>query len=406
LKAFIRWILVLAVLGGAGVAGWMALSSPAKEGAPRTTPAALGDVERTVLASGVIEASALVSVGAEVSGAIKVLNVALGDAVKTGDVIAELDSLNQENALKVAQASLANVEAQRGLQEATLAKAQQALTRSNQLQSQQLVSDADLQTAQLAVTTADAQIKSIDAQIQQAQLAVDAAQLNLSRTKIIAPMDGTIVSLEVGVGQTVNASNSTPTIVKIANLDSMVVKAEISEADVPRVRPGQKVYFTILGAPNRPIEATLRAIEPAPESIADSTTSTSTGSAVYYNGLFDVDNPDHLLRISMTAQVTIVLDAVSKVIIVPSTALVRRGRDNVSVEVWNPQANAQEQRKVEVGLNNNIVAEIKSGLEEGDLVVVPTNSGTTGAGGNRQGAGGSNVFVGGGPRFFGGGPGG
>ena len=128
-------------------------------------------------------------------------------------------------------------------------------------------------------------------------------------------MDGTVVSLEVEVGQTVNASSSSPTIVKLANLDNMVVKAEISEADVPRVVPGQKVYFTILGDPNTRIDATLRAVEPAPDSISsDSTASSSSSTAIYYNGLFDVANPDHKLRISMTAQVTIVLDQADNVL--------------------------------------------------------------------------------------------
>ncbi|MEO6395407.1 MAG: efflux RND transporter periplasmic adaptor subunit [Devosia sp.] len=406
MKHLFRWIVVLLVLGGAAYGAYAMLQPAAVAETPRTVPVTRGNIERTVLASGVIEASALISVGAEVSGIVKMLNVGLGDDVKAGQLIAELDSLNQENAMKVAEASLAAVEAQRGLQDATLAKAQAGLARSNQLQSQQLVSDADLQAAQLAVSTAEAQIKSIEAQIQQAQLAVDAAELNLSRTKIIAPMDGTIVSLEVGVGQSVNANNASPTIVKIANLQNMVVKAEISEADVPRVRPGQKVYFTILGAPNRPFEAQLRAIEPAPESIADNAVASSSSSgAVYYNGLFDVANPDRLLRISMTAQVTIVLESAEGVLTVPATALARRGRNDVSLQIWNAATGRAESRPVKVGINNNVVAEITSGLAEGDLVVVPRGTVPTGStetgspGGNRGlfGGGGGAVFIGGGP---------
>ncbi|MEQ1899844.1 MAG: efflux RND transporter periplasmic adaptor subunit [Devosia sp.] len=397
MRRLVVWSLVLAVLAGAGIAAWMWTTQPTKQLAPRTSPVTRGSVERTVLATGVIEAAALVSVGAEVSGRIKALNVALGDSVMEGDVIAEIDALNQENAVKAAEAALANTKAQERMQEASLAQARTALTRSEQLQAQQLVSDADYQAAQLAVTNAEAQKDALAAQVQQAELNVDSAKLDLSRTVIVAPASGTIVSLEVGVGQTVNASNSTPTIVKIAELDNMVVKAEISEADVPRVKAGQKVYFTILGAPNRPIEATLRTVEPAPESIADSAGATaSTSGAVYYNGLFDVANPDHMLRISMTAQVTIVLEAVDNVLTVPSTALTRAGRADYSLKVWNAQLGTSEERKVEVGLNNNVVAEIKSGVNEGEVVVLPTPAagGNANSGGNAGG--GARVFFGGG----------
>ena len=371
MKHALRWGIAVLILGLAAAGGWVALQAPAKDEVPRTTAVTRGDVEETVLATGVIEASSLVSVGAEVSGSIKTLNVALGDQVKAGDVIAEIDSLNQENAVKAAEAALANISAQGKIQEATLAQAKVTLERAEKLNPLKLISDADYQTAQLVVTTTEAQVEAINAQIQQSALNVDSAKLNLSRTKIVAPIDGTVVSLEVEVGQTVNASNSSPTIVKLANLDNMVVKAEISEADVPRVAPGQKVYFTILGDPDTRIDATLRAIEPAPESISsDTATSSSSSTAVYYNGLFDVANPDHKLRISMTAQVTIVLNTADNVLTIPSSVLSKKGKDgSYTLSVWNQEAGKAQPSKVEIGLNNNVTAEVKSGLDEGDLVV-------------------------------------
>ena len=403
MKRAVRWGLVILVLAVAGAGGWVALQPPAKEAAPRTVPVTRGNVEETVLASGVIEASSLVSVGAEVSGSIKTVNVALGDSVKTGDVIAEIDSLNQENAVKAAEASLANIQAQRKIQAATLAQAQVALTRANKLSPQQLISDADYQSAQLAVTTAEAEVEAIDAQIQQSELSVESAKLNLSRTKIVAPMDGTVVSLEVEVGQTVNASSSSPTIVKLANLDNMVVKAEISEADVPRVVPGQRVYFTILGDPNTRIDATLRAVEPAPDSISSDTTTSSSSSAIYYNGLFDVANPDHKLRISMTAQVTIVLDQAKDVLVVPSSVLTKAGKQGYSVVVWDQNTKKAEPKQIEVGLNNNVSAEVKSGLAEGDQVVTTsasTASGTASSTRSGQASANRSLLGGGGPPPF------
>lgn len=399
MKRWLKWI-VLVVLLGAGGAGWLVFSAPAKDEVPRTTPVARGNVEETVLASGVIQASSLVSVGAEVSGRIKTLNVTLGDDVKAGDVIAEIDSLNQENAVKAAQASLANTEAQKTIQTANLGQAKTALERAEKLSPQKLISDADLQAAQLAVQTAEGQLQAIDAQIQQAEINVEAAQLNLDRTKIVAPSDGTVVAVSVEVGQSVNANNSSPTIVKLANLDKMVVKAEISEADVPRVEPGQKVYFTILGDPDTRIDATLRAVEPAPDSIAsDDTSTTSSSTAVYYNGLFDVANPGHKLRISMTAQVTIVLKTADDVLTVPASVLTRKARDgSYMLPVWNQQKEAVEPTKVTIGLNNNVTAEVLSGLKEGDLVVNATAAAaSTTRSGNAQGGANRNILAGGGP---------
>jgi macrolide-specific efflux system membrane fusion protein len=183
----------------------------------------------------------------------------------------------------------------------------------------------------------------------------------------------------------------------------MVVKAEISEADVPRVEPGQQVYFTILGDPDTRINATLRAVEPAPDSIASDDTSTSSSStAVYYNGLFDVDNPGHKLRISMTAQVTIVLKTADDVLTVPASVLGRKGRDgSYTLEVWNQQKEAAEPRKVSIGLNNNVTAEVLEGLNEGDLVVNTTAAAATPRSGNTQGGNRNILTGGGGPGGFG-----
>jgi macrolide-specific efflux system membrane fusion protein len=401
-----RWLIAttLVALLGAGAAGYFVLAAPAEAEVPRTVPVTRGSVEETVLASGTIQASSLVSVGAEVSGRIKSLNVALGDDVKAGDVIAEIDSLNQENAVKAAEASLANIAAQQTIQQASLAQAKVTLERAEKLNPQKLISDADYQAAQLSVQTAEGQLQAIAAQIQQAEINVDTAKLNLDRTRIVAPSDGTIVAVAVEVGQSVNANNASPTIVKIANLDRMVVKAEISEADVPRVAPGQKVYFTILGDPDTRIDAMLRAVEPAPESITDdSTASSSSSTAIYYNGLFDVDNPGHRLRISMTAQVTIVLQSADDVLTLPASVLTQKNRDaGYTVEVWNPQQEAIEPRVIKVGLNNKVTAEVTDGLSEGDLVVsgTATSAAAAGGSGTRSGTSSRNLLSGAGAGGF------
>lgn len=375
-----RWLVTLLVVGSAGFgAWWYFLAAPQAATVPDTVVVGRGSIERTVLASGVLQANSLVAVGAEVSGRIEAVHVALGQDVRKGDLIVEIDSLDQENAVKTAQAVLAGIEAQKRSQQATLAMAEAALARSQQLSANSLVSRTDLETAQAAVDSALAQIDQLDAQIAQSVLSVEAAELNLARTRIVAPSDGTIVALLVDEGQTVNANSTIPTIVKIADLDTMVIKAEISEADVVRVSAGQRVYFTILGEPDVKIDATLREVEPAPTSISSDTASTE--SAVYYNGLFDVPNPDHKLRISMTAQVTIVLDEVDDALVLASGLVSRKDpQGNVMVSVYDPETETISPRRVEVGLNNNVMAEIRSGLSEGEQVV------SAGSGAPRGGA--------------------
>lgn len=367
MKLLIRLIVLVAVIG-LGYFAWQHFMAPAPAAEPRTTPVARGSVEQTVLASGILEASSLVNVGAQVSGRINTLHVALGDTVERGDLVAEIDSLEQENAVLAAEAALAGAEAQKRIQEANARQAEQTLARSRQLREQNLISASDLEAAEIAAEVARAQVEQFEAQILSARIQVDSANLDLDRTRITAPTNGTVVAVMAEEGQTVNASSDAPTIVKIANLDTMIVKAEISEADVPRVEPGQRVYFTILGMPDNKIEATLLDVEPAPETITSDTASTSSG-AVYYNGRFTVPNPDHTLRIGMTAEVTIVLEEVRDVLVVPSAALTKAGPDTNFVQVHDPQSGAIERREVTVGLDNNITAEIIEGLSEGELIV-------------------------------------
>jgi len=156
------------------------------------------------------------------------------------------------------------------------------------------------------------------------------------------------------------------------------VKAKISEADVTRVRPGQDIHFTILGEPDRPFATTLKSVEPAPESIKTETTTTSSSSsssdssatAIYYNGLLEVPNPDGRLRISMTAQVSIVLARARGVPTIPAAALGERDSDGShTVQVQGADGRTSP-RAVRVGVNNNATAEILSGLVAGERVVI------------------------------------
>lgn len=372
MKRIIRLLVILIILAGAGYGAWAYYNQPEEVVAPNTTAVTRGDIELNVLATGTLNAQTVVSVGAEVSGRIDALHVTLGQQVAKGDLIAEIDPLDKQNAVKIARAALLNNEAQKRIQEANANAARVAAERAERLFAQNLISEADYQSAQVAYETAEAQIEVIDAQITSAELSVEKAELDLNRTAITAPMDGTVVGLPVEVGQTINAAQTSPTIVKLADLSTMIVKAGISEADVPSVMPGQRAYFTILGAPDTPIDATLLTVEPAPESFQTSTTTsatTSSSSAVYYNGVLSVPNEDGALRISMTAQVTIVTAETHDALVVPASAVSTGPGGGTMVQVYDAASGTTTQRRVTTGLDNKVLIEITEGLSEGEQVV-------------------------------------
>lgn len=406
MKLATRIVIAVVLLAVASVGGWLYFARSEAPVAPQTVKVERGNITEAVLATGSLQASSITSIGAQVSGTIQTVAVKLGDAVKKGDLIAQIDSTNQQNAVKSAEASLANMQAQLLSKQADLKGAQAALDRADKLSPQKLISDADLMTAQAGLASAQAAVASLEAQISQARLAVDDANLSLARTTITAPAGGTVVAVLVNAGQSVNANQTTPTIVKIADLDTMLIKAQISEADITKVAPGQSATFTILGDPNTKIPATLLSVEPAPDAIATADTGLSTSdNAVYYNGLFSVVNPDHRLRIAMTAQVSITISSKTGVLTLPASALGTQGRNgDYRVGVYDPATGKIQPTPVKVGLNNNITAEITSGLNEGDLVIASRTSSATSRSTTTSGANGAARRLGG-PVLFGG-PGG
>lgn len=368
-----RWRFALAALVLLGLAAGAKFYFFPAQKAPAfvTATAALGDLEQSVLATGTLQAFKQVSVGAQASGQIKSLSVALGESIKKGQLIAEIDAMKQENDLRNTQAALLSAEALLGSRQALLKQAELNFQRQKELLAADAISRQAYEQAEATLGTSRADIKTSEAQIAQARIAADTAKVNLSYTRILAPMDGVVVALVAQQGQTVNANQSAPIIIKLARLDTITVKAQISEADVVRVKPGQKVYFTILGAPEKRYYTTLRSVDPAPDSIVtDTATTVKTATAIYYNGLLDVPNPEGLLRISMTAQVYVVLNEAKGVITLPSAAIAQAGRRGpTSVRVVNAQGKA-EKREVKVGINNNVNAEILEGLAVGEKVVL------------------------------------
>ena len=419
-------------------AAWFFLKPKQEQPQYITAAVSRGDIENSVLATGVLEATKMVSVGAQVSGQVRKMYVELGDQVKQGQLIAQIDSVRQENELKTAEASIKNQQAQLAVRQANLAKVEAEYRRQQAMYDQDATSRAELEAALASYKTAQADIAAINAQIEQSRLTLATAREDLGYTRIVAPMDGTVVAIVTEEGQTVNANQSAPTIVKLAKLDTMTVKSEISEADVMKVEEGQRVYFTTLGNSEKKHYATLRQVEPAPNSINTETSNSSStsSSAVYYNALFDVPNEDGKLRIDMTAQVSIVLDEAKNVLMIPAAAIQASNRpqrsrapgaDQAPAERGASEARGQrpagdrparltlteqeralidqgkaalamvrvlqadgsaKPQQVLTGLNNRVSVEIIKGLKEGDQVIIADGSDTSNDGAKRSNRGG------------------
>jgi membrane fusion protein, macrolide-specific efflux system len=277
-----------------------------------------------------------------------------------------------QNALRQSQVNEENLVAKKRATAAQLKDAKATYDRYKRLQPDDAISKQEYETAESNYQVQSANLVSLDAQIKDARIQIETARVNLAYTHIVAPIDGYVVGVVTQEGQTVIAQQLAPVLLKLADLDTMTVKAQVSEADVIHITPGQEVYFTILGEADKRYYAKLRGTEPAPQNFLETQASgvTKQNTAVFYNGLFDVPNPDHRLRISMTAQVRIVLDKAKDVLTVPVAALGSKNSDgSYPVRVLDAQGQAQ-MRNVQTGINNNVRAQIKDGLAEGDKVVI------------------------------------
>ncbi|WP_191002185.1 efflux RND transporter periplasmic adaptor subunit [Cupriavidus pauculus] len=373
-------IVTVAVLAVAAVAGafvWHRLSAAA---APMPLVAATrGDIEETVLATGTIVPMRQVNVGAQVSGQLKTLAVRVGDRVERGQLLAEIDPVLQQNELKRAEAALTHAEAQRTAQLAQLRQHRLAWKRELAMRQTDANTEADLDAARAQAEASAANVAALEATVRQARVAVESAAASLAYTRIVAPMDGQVISVTAEVGQTLVAVQSAPTILVLADLDEMLVKARISEADVVRVRTGQSGWFSILGAPLRRVPVVLRSISPAPPG-GDAPLAIGQGGAIYYHGEFLVANGDHALKPSMTAQVSIVTGRAAGAVRVPAAAVNgpdEQGRHTVQVARRGADGRLAgwETREVEIGLSDHVWVQILRGVEEGEAVMVEPQAG-------------------------------
>ncbi|MET3492995.1 efflux RND transporter periplasmic adaptor subunit [Variovorax boronicumulans] len=338
-------------------------------------------IESSVTALGTLQPRRYVDVGAQVSGQILRLQVQPGDVVEKGQLLVEIDPSVQRATVDAGRASLAGLRAQLAEQRAQHRLAGQQHARQHRMAIDGATREEDVQSAEAALASAAARIDNLQAQIAQTQATLKADEARLGYTRIYAPMAGTVVSVEAREGQTLNATYQTPNVLRIADLSSMTVWSEVSEADVRRVKAGMPVYFTTLGADRRRWQGTVRQLLPAPPTPAPKAGGSESGTTpaaagnkvVVYTALFDVDNADGALMPQMTAQVAFVEAATRDAAVVPAAALVPvagagGSGDRFAVRVLRGDGTV-ETRPVRIGVRNRVKAEVLDGVQVGDRVV-------------------------------------
>ena len=362
------WLIGAFLVAGAGALGYHWAFGKAKV-LYSTATVERGDVESTVVAAGVLQPIQYVDVGAQTSGKLKSLKVKRGDQVEKNQLLAEIDPVLAETALTAANATLENMTSQRAVKEAQLVLADTQKTRNDKLFAGGALSASDRDVSRAGYDVAVADVASLSAQMKEAAAAVDTAKANVGYTKITAPMAGEVVSISILEGQTLNANQQAPNILRIADMSTMTVWAQVSEADIVRVQVGQNVYFTVLGQSRR-WDGKIKQILPTPELI---------NNVVFYDVLFDIPNAERELEIQMTAQVFIVLAQAKGVLLIP-TASIGNASEGAGIKIQVLKADGSvELRAIKIGIKSEISAEITDGLKEKEQVVIRqiTAPGTT-----------------------------
>ncbi len=301
--------LAVLLLAGAGYYAWRTwLAAPDARSTYLSAAVTRGNLEDAVTATGTLQPRDYVDVGTQVSGQLTKLRVEIGSEGKKGDLLAEIDPAVYQSRVDSDRAQLRNQHAQLADRQAQRTLAEQQLTRQQNLARENATTTEALQTAEAALRSATAQIEALRAQIQQTESTLRGDEANLGYTRIFAPMSGTVVSQNAKEGQTLNANQQAPIVLRIADLSTMTVQTQVSEADVSKLRVGMEVYFTTLGAQERRWYGRLRQINPTP---------TAVNNVVLYDALFDVPNANRQLMTQMTAQVFFVVASAKDAVLVP-----------------------------------------------------------------------------------------
>jgi len=387
-RRFLWLLAALAVVAGLLWYFWLGANNKAPELV--SAPVERIDIEDSVTALGTLEPLNYVDVGTQVSGQLKVLHVIEGEQVEEGQLLAEIDPTIYLAKVEATEAQLENLKAQLTDREATQVLARLQAERQRNLIKLDATSQESVEQADASLRSATAQIAALKAQIRQLESQLKEAQADLSYTRIYAPMSGTVVDQLANQGQTLNANQTAPIIVQIADLSTMTVRTQVSEADITQLQVGMPVWFTTLGQPDVRREGVLRQILPTPEVV---------NNVVLFNALFDVPNPDGKLLPQMSAQVFFVKASAQGALSVPVSALqpiarrppqgpgtgpargtnAQRGnggeRDSAAgngrrYRVQVLENGQPQERIISVGVMTRVSAEVLDGLAEGEEVVI------------------------------------
>lgn len=338
-----------------------------------------GDIKSTVSSTGTVNAVTTVQVGTQVSGTIQKLFVDYNSPVKKGQLLAQIDPSILEAQVGQARANLLSAKANLEKSQVMLRDTKTTLERSKTLYAKNFIAKSDLDTSETNYLSAIAQIKVAEAQVQQAQAALDSSSINLKYTKIFSPVNGTVISRNIDIGQTVAASFQTPTLFTIAqDLTKMQIDTSVDEADIGKVKSGQKATFTVDAYPELPFKGKVSVVRNAPITVSN---------VVTYNAVIVVDNTGLKLKPGMTANVSIETESKQSVLIVPNTALRFKPATSTATPdqkktkgpkgpgVWILENNKPKNIKITTGISDGNYTEVTSGeLTEGQMIITDSSN--------------------------------
>lgn len=376
----LKYFLVLVVLVALALSVYFYIQSQKKQPEPQTVEVTQGDLTQIVKATGEIYASDIVSVGAQVSGQIQKLYIKLGQDVKKGELIAEIDSTTQLDKLNTSKAELEAAKADLAAKRVALQTLKQNYQRKLTLYKAEAGSREELEQANNQLKQAIADVESNEYRLKQLQINVNTAQTELGYTQIRSPLTGTVVSMPVEAGQTINFAQTTPLIATIANLNKMEIRMQVAEGDYTKLKENMPVKFSTLADPNVKLDGVIQSIDPALTTLTKGTyddKNENANAAVFYYARMLVDNPERKLSIGMTTQNDIIVNQKKNVLKIPKTTVIGYGSDAM-VYLYQPDTKPQP-RKVVTGISDSNDIEIKSGLKLGEKILAeaPDDSANT-----------------------------
>ncbi|HEF9867968.1 TPA: efflux RND transporter periplasmic adaptor subunit [Campylobacter coli] len=371
-----RVVLIVVILALFGVGAYFIFFNDNEKITYLTQKVKKIDISQTIEAVGKVYAKDQVDVGAQVSGQIIKLYVDVGSHVKQGDLIAQIDKDKQQNDLDITKAQLESAKANLESKKVALEIASKQYQREQKLYAAKASSLENLEIQKNNYYSLKASVAELNAQVIQLEITLKNAKKDLDYTTITAPIDGVVINVAVDEGQTVNANQNTPTIVRIANLDEMEIKMEIAEADVNKIKIGTELEFSLLNDPQKTYRASIASIDPADTEVSDSSSSYSSSSssssnAIYYYAKFYVQNKDNFLRIGMSIQNEIVVASAKNVLVVP-TYVIKNDQKGYYVEVLQNQKAVK--KYVKFGIKDSINTQILEGVDENEELIISSSA--------------------------------